>query len=317
MDIQKEYEQALIKIQVLEKAIEQYQHKAKDLVEITKSLETQIFRIKKDNAGRYVFVFSEGRIADKYNITSDKINGREVKSVIGESLFAELKPFYDKAFKGEIARYRGYIFRKRYFSTVLSPFKEDTEGKVIEISGVTQDINELYDTERKYKEKTEVLNNIIEYNPYSIQICDPEGYQVKYNNSFLKIFKSSPSKDWSLFSDPLLKQMNLNDEIEKVKEGKIVEIPEVWYNSHDIDPKYPDNLRCLRAIHFPIFNIKHDLENIIVMHEDITSRASLKKRVKELEEFHDLTIGRELIMKDLENELDELKIKVKNKNTEL
>jgi PAS domain-containing protein len=313
MDIQKEFERAEIKIKVLEKSIEQYQEKAKNLVEITKSLETQIFRIKKDDVGRYIFVFSEGRIADKYMITTDHIKGREVKSVIGESLYAELKPFYDQAFSGEIARYRGFLFRKRYFSTVLSPFKEDIEDNVTEISGVTQDINELYDTERKYKEKTEVLNNIIEYNPYSIQICDSEGYQEKFNNSFLKIFKSHPSKDWSLFNDPLLKQMGLIDEIQKVKEGKIVEIPEVWYNSHDIDPNYPDNLRCLRAIHFPIFNIKHELENIIIMHEDITSRASLKKRAKELEEFHELTAGRELIMKDLEQELEEMKLKVKNK----
>ena len=316
MDIKEEYEQSLIKIQVLEKAIEQYQNNSKNLVEITKSLETHIFRIKKDESGKYIFVFSEGRIAEKYNITTDQISGREVKSVFGESLFAELKPYYVRAFKGEIARYRGFIFRKRYFSTVLSPFKEDAEGRLIEISGVSQDINELYDTERKYKEKTEVLNNIIEYNPYSIQICDPDGYQVKYNNSFLNIFKTSPSKDWSLFNDPLLKQLNLSDEIMKVKEGQIVDIPEVWYNSHDIDPKYPDNSRCLRAIHFPIFNIRHELENIIIMHEDITSRASLKKRVKELEEFHELTIGRELIMKDLEKELEELKNKVKNKNAQ-
>ena len=316
MDIKEEYEQSLIKIQVLEKAIEQYQNNSKNLVEITKSLETHIFRIKKDESGKYIFVFSEGRIAEKYNITTDQISGREVKSVFGESLFAELKPYYVRAFKGEIARYRGFIFRKRYFSTVLSPFKEDAEGRLIEISGVSQDINELYDTERKYKEKTEVLNNIIEYNPYSIQICDPDGYQVKYNNSFLNIFKTSPSKDWSLFSDPMLKQLNLSDEIMKVKEGNIVDIPEVWYNPHDIDPKYPDNSRCLRAIHFPIFNIRHELENIIIMHEDITSRASLKKRVKELEEFHELTIGRELIMKDLEKELEELKNKVKNKNAQ-
>jgi hypothetical protein len=108
--------------------------------------------------------------------------------------------------------------------------------------------------------------------------------------------------------------MRVDDEILKVKEGKIIDLPEVWYNSHDLDPQYPDNLRCLRAIHFPIFNIRHELENIIVMHEDITSRASLKKRAKELEEFHELTVGRELVMKKMEQELEELKSKVKNKN---
>jgi hypothetical protein len=314
MEKQNEYEKAVLKIKALKKAINNYQEKEKNLTEITKSLETQIYRVKRGNDGKYILVFSEGRIADKYKISTQFVKGKELKDVIGENLFLELQSYYDEAFNGVIAKCRGFLFRKRYFSTVLTPFKQEPDGSISEISGVTQDITGLYDTEKKYKEKTEVLNNIIEYNPYSIQICDAEGFQVKQNNAFLKIFKSHPAKDWSLFNDPMLKQMGIMDEILKVKEGKIVELPEIWYNSHDVDPKYPDNLRCLRAIHFPIFNSHNELENIIIMHEDITSRASLKKRVKELEEFHELTIGRELIMKQMEEELAELKLKVKNKN---
>jgi len=312
MDAQQKYEQALLKIKVLEKAINEYQQTSDNLTEITKSLETQIYRIRKDKEGKYIFVFSEGRVAEKYKITTEHIKGKEVKDVIGESLFIELKTYYDQAFKGEIAKYRGFFFRKRYFSTILTPFKQEPDGSIIEISGVTQDINELFETEKKFKEKTEVLNNFIEFNPYSIQICDPNGYQIKYNNAFVKIFKSHPGKNWSLFNDTLLKKMGVDDDIQKVKNGEIIDLPEVWYNSHDLDPQYPDNLRCLRAIHFPIFNIKHELENIIIMHEDITSRASLKKRAKELEEFHELTVGREIVMKNMEEELGELKAKVKD-----
>ncbi len=314
MEKQNEYEKAVLKIKALKKAINDYQEKGKNLTDITKSLETQIYRVKRGIDGKYILIFSEGRIADKYKISTQFVKGKELKDVIGENLFLELQSYYDMAFNGEIAKCRGFLFRKRYFSTVLTPFKQEPDGSISEISGVTQDITELYDTEKKYKEKTEVLNNIIEYNPYSIQICDAEGFQVKQNNAFLKIFKSYPAKDWSLFKDPMLKQMGIMDEILKVKEGEIVELPEIWYNSHDVDPKYPDNLRCLRAIHFPIFNSHNELENIIIMHEDITSRASLKKRVKELEEFHELTIGRELIMKQMEEELAELKLKVKNIN---
>jgi len=285
MDAQQKYEQALLKIKVLEKAINEYQQTSDNLTEITKSLETQIYRIRKDKEGKYIFVFSEGRVAEKYKITTEHIKGKEVKDVIGESLF---------------------------ISTILTPFKQEPDGSIIEISGVTQDINELFETEKKFKEKTEVLNNFIEFNPYSIQICDPNGYQIKYNNAFVKIFKSHPGKNWSLFNDTLLKKMGVDDDIQKVKNGEIIDLPEVWYNSHDLDPQYPDNLRCLRAIHFPIFNIKHELENIIIMHEDITSRASLKKRAKELEEFHELTVGREIVMKNMEEELGELKAKVKD-----
>lgn len=310
MDKQQQYDLALQKIQDLQTAINVYQQKTQNLFEITKSLETQIYRIIKNESGKYVYTFSEGKVAENFNIATDNIAGKELKDVLGKALFDQLKSYFDKAFKGEIASYRGFLFRNRFFSTTVSPFKRNSDEKVIEISGVTQDITELFETERKYKEKTEVLNNIIEYNPYSIQICDANGYQIKHNNAFLKIFKTSPAREWSLFTDPLIKQMGIMDEIKKVLLGEIVDIPEIWYNSHDIDPKYPDNLRCLRAIHFPIFNIKHVLENIIIMHEDITSKMDLKKRVKELEEFNELTVGRELIMKEMEHELEQLKLQI-------
>jgi PAS domain-containing protein len=307
--------QALQEIQNLEKAIEEYMNLTSELIDITKSLETQIYRIRKDENGEYRLIFNEGKIAERYNISTSFIYDKKINEVYGDKLFDELKPNFDKAFKGETAQSRGFLFKKRFFSTVLTPFKQDRDGKVIEISGITQDINELFEIERKYLEKEEVLNNIIEYNPYSIQICDANGYQIKHNNAFLKIFKSSPAKEWSLFNDPLLKQSGFFNEILKVKNGEIIEIPEIWYNSHDVDPKYPDNLRCLRAIHFPIFNIKNELENIILMHEDITSKMALRKRVKELEEFHELAVGREIMMKKLETELADLKLKVYNNNS--
>jgi hypothetical protein len=77
MDAQKEYEQALLKIKVLERAIDEYQETAKNLIEITKSLETQIYRIKKDKDGKYIFVYSEGRIADKYKIATENIKEKK------------------------------------------------------------------------------------------------------------------------------------------------------------------------------------------------------------------------------------------------
>jgi len=310
-----DYTQALSKIDELQKAIFEAQEKAKNLTDITKSLETHIFRVRKDNNGRYIIVFSEGQIAEKYQMTTADVKGKTISKVFGESLYQDMKAGYEKAFSGETAHLRGFLFRKRYFSTILTPFNIENDGTVTEISGITQDINELYDTEKKYKEMTEVLNNIIEYNPYSIQICDPEGYQIKHNNAFLKIFKSAPSKEWSLFNDALLKNSGHFDEILKVKQGEIVEIPEIWYNSHEVDPRYPDNLVCLRAIHFPIYNHKHELENIILMHEDITSKMSLRKRVRELEEFHELTTGRESMLKGMEEELEQLKLQLALKNS--
>jgi len=78
---------------------------------------------------------------------------------------------------------------------------------------------------------------------------------------------------------------------------------------YEINPECPDNPKCLRAIHFPIHNTRDELENIIIMHEDITSKVNLKNRIKELEEFQELSVGREIILNKLQAELEELNTK--------
>jgi len=312
MNTQETYAQSIQKIKELKKLIREKQQGVKDLIKITESLEIHIFRIGRNTAGEYIFLYSEGKIPEKNKITTRNVKDKLVKNIFGDKLFSELKPYFEKAFNGKTVKYRGFLYKNRYHSTVITPYKKNNDGEILEISGNTQDVNELYEIEKKFKEKTEVLDNIIEYNPYSIQVCDGNGYTKMFNKAFIDIFKKSPGKDWCLFEDPLLNRLSLSNEIHKIKDGEIVEIPEKWYNPHELSPEYPDNLRCLKTIHFPIYNTRNELENIIIMHEDITSKVNLKDRIKELEEFQELSVGREIILNKLESELEKLKTKISN-----
>lgn len=58
------------------------------------------------------------------------------------------------------------------------------------------------------------------------------------------------------------------------------------------------------------FTVKELIARIkqIKMHEELQKREQeLKKKVKELEEFYDMAVGRELRMKELKEEIEELK----------
>jgi len=230
MNAQETYSQSIQKIKELKKLIHDKQQELKDLVKITESSEIHIYRIGRNKAGEYIFIYSEGKIPEKNKITTRFVKGKLAKNIFGERLFLELKPYFDKAFHGKTVKYRGFIYKTCYHSTVITPFKRNSAGEIIEISGNTQDITELYELEKKFKEKTEVLDNIIEYNPYSIQVCDGNGYPLRHNKAFIDFFKKSPGKDWSLFEDPILGRQGLINEILKIKDGKTVEIPEKWYN---------------------------------------------------------------------------------------
>ena len=316
MDMQKNTFDAFRQIETLEKILSDCVEKDNELVKLIDSLDDQIFCIQKDSDNDYIITYNEGKIAQDYNLKTSQIKGNKIRKMIGEELYANLKVNYDKAFEGEIVKYRGFSLHNRYYSTVLTPFKRDDKGKVYEIIGNTQDITEQYFTEEKFKEQTEILNYIIDLNPYGIQICDAKGFHLSCNKAFLELFIFPPPPEWSLFNDPSLKESGFNEKFLLVTKGEIIRTPPIWYNPHVFDPQFPDNPICISVVIFPVFLSDGKLENIVLMFEDITNsmkaEEDLAKRIEELEAIHDVTVNRELKMKQMEEEIEDLKIRLKN-----
>ena len=211
----------------------------------------------------------------------------------------------------------GTSFPCMFNATVLKDEKKEIVGLVANL----RDITELKRLQEKEKEaaaqkRSAVFDDIIELNPYSIQICDAEGHHIRANKVFEKLFGTTPPPEWSLFNDPILKE-KCPELLEKLKKGESIKIPVIWYNAHDVDPRAPDNPICLGATHFSIFDDKDNLKIIVNIHEDITklkrAEEELKAKIQKLEKFHNLTVGRELRMVELKNEIKELKKKLEAK----
>lgn len=250
-----EHQRALEKIKSLEIRLQKQEQELTDYANVLTLLNVQIFRCRKDPQGEYI-------------ITSD--NNSSI--IEHETIF---EPFYRLAFQGEKVQHRGLLLKGRYYTITLTPFKKDKDGTVIEISGKIQDITELYNAELENHQKTQFLDSIIEFNPYSIQILDAQGYHIKNNKAFVDLFLTTPTPDWSILEDLRIKK-NYGDQVMKVLNGEVVVLPPEWYNAHLVSPIFPDNLICIAAVIAPIF-IDGKLENIIAMHEDITARVNAEK----------------------------------------
>jgi PAS domain-containing protein len=315
MDLQKKTQEAAKRIKLLEKILEENIETDHELERLIQSLDDQIFCIQKDEDDDYIITYNEGKIAEDFNLKTEQIKGNKIRKMNGEELYATLKVYYDRAFEGEVVKYRGFSRFDRYYSTVLTPFKRRSDETVYEVIGNTTDITEQYYTQEKFKERTEILNYIIDLNPYGIQICNAKGYHLSCNKAFLEMFIVPPPPEWSLLNDPMLKE-KFTEEFLQVTKGEIINTPPIWYNPRDFGPQFPDNPICIGSVIFPVFLSNGKLENIVLMFENITNRIAAEediiKRIEELEAIHDSTVNRELKMKQMEEEIEELKRRLNN-----
>jgi two-component system sensor histidine kinase HydH len=135
----KEFEQARIKL-------------AEEFKNTIKGLHNQIYRYKKNEKGEYIVVLSEGKLAEEFGLTTNKIKDKTMYEIFGKELYNEIIPFYKRAFDGETVKFQTK-FCERWFESNLSPFLRNKDNDVLEIIGSIEEI-----TERK-KMETQLLRS--------------------------------------------------------------------------------------------------------------------------------------------------------------
>jgi PAS domain S-box-containing protein len=164
--------------------------------------------------------------------------------------------------------------------SVSSKIIFNSEGIPVKISGSMRDISE-----RKKAEKT--LQDIIDYNPMSIQILDTEGFTLKVNQAFIKLFGSVPPSDFSMFSDIQLKEKGFAELVVRIKNREVVQFPDMQFNPHESISEMPDCLAWIKAIGFSLADGNGKPEKIVLMHENITERKLAEEKLRHSSEFNE------------------------------
>jgi PAS domain S-box-containing protein len=148
------------------------------------------------------------------------------------------------------------------------------------------DITERKVAEESLRESEEILRDIIEKNPLSIQIVDKDGFTLKVNHAHTLLFGSVPPSDFSIFADLVNKQPVLEKLILRVKSGEVVNLPDIYFNVHDIYPDFPNVPVWVRTIIFPLKGKSGKPERFVLMHENITERKVAEEALRESETKH-------------------------------
>ncbi|MCK5504624.1 MAG: PAS domain S-box protein [Thermodesulfovibrionia bacterium] len=182
------------------------------------------------------------------------------------------------------------------------------EQLINELDEIRRRVNEAEKLCSKYKKAVETLlsfEKALETMQIGVTICDLEGkilytnpadldmhgYKIKeLKENSVRIF--APVETWK----PLTK-----DEISSMKRWKRESI-----NKRKDGYAFP-----VQLMSDAVTNVEGEVTGIVTTCEDITERKEMEKeimeRVEDLERFYEMSVGRELKMKDLKKEIKKLK----------
>ncbi|MBN2443360.1 MAG: helix-turn-helix transcriptional regulator [Spirochaetales bacterium] len=155
----------------------------------------------------------------------------------------------------------------------------------------------------------EILNQVINLNPFAIAIWNRRGYFVKCNKAYINMFLGHPPADYSIWDDPGLKSKKETwNLLMELRDGKIMRAPPMRYNSHDMNPDYPDNPICFKTTAFPVYSLEKEPDYFVFMYDDVTFETKIvdeNLRQKKIIEESNITL-RNLIYQ-LEKEKESIK----------
>lgn len=124
-----------------------------------KQLANLIFEIERDDAGRFRFTLSEGKMAEKLNFTTEHVANKKISELFSSSESKLIEQYAKRAYEGKHVKFEMRL-RNFHFLTHFSPIFKD--NKVKNILGVTFDITERKKDEEKIKHLAyhDILTNL-------------------------------------------------------------------------------------------------------------------------------------------------------------
>jgi PAS domain S-box-containing protein len=215
-----------------------------------------------------------------------------------------LGELFEQIKNGEIVHFPDSYFNAHdveySFPNVLAWIKA-TGFALNDSNGVPERIVLMHEniTVRKHLEL--MFQDIIDKNPMSIQLVDKDGITITGNPAYLKLFGSLPPPGFSIFADLQSKSPEFERLISLAKRGEVVHLPDINYNPKDVSADSPDNPVWIRALIFPINDIKGKPDRFVLMHENITERKQTENEIRLLNETLEHRIAERTIQLETAN----------------
>lgn len=190
----------------------------------------------------------------------------------------------------------------------------DTEIYLIDRTKLIQcnvrNITERKQAEKALKAERQRLHDVLETMPIMVCLLKPDYHVAFANRAFRDKFGESHGRHCYEYCFGKKEPCDFCETYRVLKTGK----PHHW------QVITPDGASVIEAYDFPFPDVDGSpmiLEISIDITEHKRAEEEIKKRVKELEEFYDMAVGREVRMKEIKETMEDMKEEIENLKKEL
>lgn len=129
---------------------------------------------------------------------------------------------------------------------------------------------------------------IVDQSPFSIQIMSPDGFTVRVNKAWEKLWGASLEqlKGYNMLEDEQLERRGVMKYIKRAFAGEFAEIPPIVYDPNETIPglsSHAEPVRWTRAVIYPIKDTEGAVQEVVLVHEDITDQVLSEEKLKDSE----------------------------------
>jgi PAS domain-containing protein len=126
---------------------------------------------------------------------------------------------------------------------------------------------------------------IVEQSPFSIQILSPDGKTIRVNKAWEQLWgiRLEQIEGYNILEDEQLVENGIMPYIERAFAGQFAEIPPVLYDPEESIPGITSNAqpkRWTKGVIYPIKNLIGEIQQIVLVHEDITNQILAEEKIK-------------------------------------
>jgi len=172
---------------------------------------------------------------------------------------------------------------ERWVSAMGRPIY-DSAGSLVGMLGVVQDITESVRMKAALLLSEQRFRGIMEQSPLSMQVLSRIGSTIRVNRAWEQLWGATIDtvRDYNILADPQLDAAGITPLLQRAFAGEVVDLPTIRYDPNETLPDSsanPDPARWVSAFAYPVKNAAGEVEEVVLVHRDVTAVREAEARL--------------------------------------